>query len=281
VRYRKISTAIWVDERFRTFTDDGKLAFLYVLTHPAMTSVGAMRGTLPGLAAELGWPRRQLEQALDPALAHGMMEVNAAAAYIGLPNFLKHNPPENPNVCKAWASAIALIPECPQRVALVERCRKYLSGDAGKAKAFEEAFAKAFGEPFAEPFRESMAIPEQEQEQEAGAEETRDDAREARLPPGFQNFWRLYPKKVGMDAALSAWRKKRCEPVADEILVGLEKQTNYLTRDGGQYVPNPATWLNTGRWKDQPPAVTAVPRVSLPRSADSWAGRNGRVTRRV
>lgn len=33
--YRKIDPRIWNDERFRVLTDSGKLAFLFVLTHPS------------------------------------------------------------------------------------------------------------------------------------------------------------------------------------------------------------------------------------------------------
>src|SRR2546425_9882494 len=113
VRYRRVSSAFWVDEKVRGFSDDGRLAFLYLLTHPAMTSMGAMRATLAGLASELGWSRRRLETALGPAINAGMVEYNPTASYLALTNFLRHNAPESPNVCKAWATALATLPECP------------------------------------------------------------------------------------------------------------------------------------------------------------------------
>ena len=53
MRYRKVALVIWQDEKFRAFTDDGKLAFLFLLTHPAMTSVGAMRATVAAISAFL------------------------------------------------------------------------------------------------------------------------------------------------------------------------------------------------------------------------------------
>ena len=140
MRYRKISPVIWQDEKFRAFTDDGKLAFLFVLTHPAMTSVGAMRGTLPGLAAELGWPLRRFEAALAPAVNACMVEVNRGAAFIGLPKFLRHNEPEGPNSVKAWVGALELIPECPERRRLLRRCLAYLDT---KSDAFRDAMGDA------------------------------------------------------------------------------------------------------------------------------------------
>ena len=54
-KYRKVDPRIWNDAKFRDLSDNGKLVFFFLLTHPNMTSLGAMRHTIPGLAAELGW----------------------------------------------------------------------------------------------------------------------------------------------------------------------------------------------------------------------------------
>jgi uncharacterized phage protein (TIGR02220 family) len=170
VKYRKIDTRMWGDERFRRFTDDGKLGFIFLLTHPALTSLGAMRGTMTGLAAELGWPPRRLRTALAPAINYKMVEVNEAAAYIGLPNFLKFNKPESPNVARAWVVALDLIPECTEKRALIVRCRAALTGP--HLQAFEEAFAEAFGKGFSQAFEEALRhpLPNPEPEQEPSPE---------------------------------------------------------------------------------------------------------------
>lgn len=74
-------------------------------------------------------------------------------------------------------------------------------------------------------------------------------------PAGFQAFWLRYPSKVGRDAALRAWGKKACERLTQDILAGLERNMGHITREGGEYIPNPSTWLNQGRWKDEPPVA--------------------------
>ena len=143
MKYRKVSPVIWQDEKFRAFPDDGKLAFLFLLTHPALTLVGAMRGTLAGLAAELGWPLRRLEAALAPAIEAGMIELNLPAAFLGLPKFLRHNPADNPSVVKSWVRvAVEYLPECPERARLIARCRATLAGTY--LEAFDLALADAF-----------------------------------------------------------------------------------------------------------------------------------------
>lgn len=70
----------------------------------------------------------------------------------------------------------------------------------------------------------------------------------------FDEFWLAYPKKVGKDAAWRAWKKLR-EPKTTlrSILQALDWQrdSEQWTKDGGQYIPNPATYLNQGRWQDE------------------------------
>lgn len=70
----------------------------------------------------------------------------------------------------------------------------------------------------------------------------------------FNEFWDAYPKKVGKGAAWKAWEgKKKIRPALPEILVAVKKQSNssQWQKDGGQYIPNPATWLNQARWDDE------------------------------
>ena len=82
-------------------------------------------------------------------------------------------------------------------------------------------------------------------------------------PEGFQEFWRRYPKRVGKDAALRVWVKKACEGRCNDIFSGLERNMTYLLRDGGEYIPNPSTWLNQARWKDEPPVAAPADRANL------------------
>lgn len=76
---------------------------------------------------------------------------------------------------------------------------------------------------------------------------------------GFEEFWALYPRKVGKQAAWKTWsRLKPNAELTKAILSAVEYQRNcpQWQKDGGQYIPNPATWLNQGRWEDKLPAGT-------------------------
>ncbi len=154
-RYRKIACQMWNDERFRSLSDSGKLCFVFVLTHQNMTSIGAMRATIPGLAAELGWSPEAFQEAFREAIEKGMLQHDETAAIVIAPNFLKHNPPESPNVVKSWAGQLELLPECRLQVECVER-----------AKVFAEGMGKGFSEALPEAFRKGMPNPEPEPEPE-------------------------------------------------------------------------------------------------------------------
>ena len=71
----------------------------------------------------------------------------------------------------------------------------------------------------------------------------------------FDEFWAAYPKHVAKKPARRAWDKLHADrDLLDALLTALEWQTRTEAwqRDGGRYVPNPATWLNGHRWEDEP-----------------------------
>lgn len=70
----------------------------------------------------------------------------------------------------------------------------------------------------------------------------------------FDLFWVSYPKKVGKQDALKAWKKLTPnETLISEISSGLEawKKSPQWTKDDGRFIPNPATFLNGRRWEDE------------------------------
>ena len=66
-------------------------------------------------------------------------------------------------------------------------------------------------------------------------------------------FWQAYPKKVGKQAAQKSFAKAIKQTDLQTLLAAIERQKrgSQWSRDNGQYIPNPATWLNQGRWEDE------------------------------
>jgi uncharacterized protein YdaU (DUF1376 family) len=81
------------------------------------------------------------------------------------------------------------------------------------------------------------------------------------FPPGFDRFWLAYPKKVGKDAAARAFAKRKPDAaLVDAMVAAVERQrvSDQWRKDGGQFIPNPATWLNEGRWLDEQPESDSI-----------------------
>jgi hypothetical protein len=80
-------------------------------------------------------------------------------------------------------------------------------------------------------------------------EERRQDTEE--YSPDFERFWFVYPRKVGKKEAYRAFNKAN-KPVQLLIAaVNAQMQSEQWNKENGKYIPNPATWLNQGRWDDQ------------------------------
>ena len=97
-----------------------------------------------------------------------------------------------------------------------------------------------------------LAVPETETETEVETE-AETDRSSKKIDERFERFWNSYPRKQGKGAAEKAWKKIHINGRYDKLLAALEfqKQSDQWRKDHGQFIPNPATWLNQRRWEDE------------------------------
>lgn len=69
-------------------------------------------------------------------------------------------------------------------------------------------------------------------------------------PPGFQRAWAAYPTHANKLRAGRAWKSKRLEPRAEELVLDIERRKlrHRPWLDG--FVPHMATYLNGEQWDD-------------------------------
>ena len=147
--------------------------------------------------------------------------------------------------------------------------------NGGKKKSTSQAEPKLTEMNQIEPKRLNK---EKEEDKEKDKDNDKDDEIKAASPPArakssdFDLFWQAYPKKVGKEAARKAF--KQVKTPLESLLTAIERQKcgNQWTTENGRFIPNPATWLNQGRWQDEvsPPAAAkpgqAVQRHDAPLS---------------
>jgi hypothetical protein len=75
-------------------------------------------------------------------------------------------------------------------------------------------------------------------------------------PPGFRDFWTVYPRKVARGEALKSYARAVNRDGPDVIAAGLTGWVAHWRAEGTdqQFIPHPTTWLNQNRYFDAPPA---------------------------
>lgn len=257
-RYRKIEVRTWSDEKFRRLSGmhpSGQSLWFFLLTGPHTTAIpGLFRAGRAAMAEELAWEVEAFDKAFNEVFEQGMAKADFKAKLIWLPNAIKHNKPESPNVVRGWRVELDLLPECDLKHEAIAGIREALDA-AGPAyiAAFEEVIgrsdpsSKASAKASQKPSAKTMANQEQEQEQKKNTSSARAD-----MPPGFLRFWSAWPKsprKVAKAACAKRWRSKGLEAQADAIVANVgAMRGSRQWRDG--FEPAPLTYLSQERWRD-------------------------------
>jgi hypothetical protein len=141
-RYHAIHCQIWNDDKFPFVSDDCQLVFFHLLTTPMSTPFGCYKASMEALSAEKRWPVKRYLKAFREAFAKGFVKYDERHLVIFIPHFIDYNPPNNPNVLKAWGKVFSELPPS----SLKDQCYQAL---ALCMKGFGEAFQQAFREGFA------------------------------------------------------------------------------------------------------------------------------------
>lgn len=70
----------------------------------------------------------------------------------------------------------------------------------------------------------------------------------------FEEFWKVWPKRCAKADARKAWAQtKDIRPELTNLLNAVKAacKTEAWMKDGGKYIPHPATWLRGERWDDE------------------------------
>lgn len=86
----------------------------------------------------------------------------------------------------------------------------------------------------------------------------------------FEKWYEIYPHKVGREAALKAFIKARKIATLEAMIRGVERYIASKPEDRAYC--NPATWLNQGRWNDNPAEVIPLRRSAAASSSGDGYG---------
>lgn len=143
------------------------------------------------------------------------------------------------------------------------------NSEAGKASARARALAK---QSLAEPDPTNVGTNAERSFNHARSRDTDTDTdtdqhQKTRSPQSadhvdFDHFWKLYPRKVGKQAAMKSWAKLKPDLILfaeiEQALFVAKRSPDWL-KSAGQFIPHPSVWLNGRRWEDEQDPAAALP----------------------
>lgn len=135
--YSKIESKFWMDEKTTIISPEARYIMLYLLTSPHKNMLGFYYLPKPYIIHDVKLSPERFELGFRELLGSKMIFYDEKASVMLLPNYLKHNPLDNPNVVK---SAIEKLDELPKN-------------------SLEPLFLQAlqrYGKPFYQPLIENV-----------------------------------------------------------------------------------------------------------------------------
>lgn len=92
----------------------------------------------------------------------------------------------------------------------------------------------------------------------------------------FDEFWAIYPRKVGKDKARTAYTTATKRTDEDTIIAGATRLAQDPNLPEKTFIPHPTTWLTRGGWDDEP-----LPSRRSSQNIDSKVGGHVALARRL
>ncbi|MEN6337363.1 MAG: hypothetical protein ABFE01_24165, partial [Phycisphaerales bacterium] len=117
----------------------------HTLSLPGLSVAGEAQ-----LAEGLGWTLKGFREAFAEVSGKAMAKADWGARVVWVPNAIKYNPPESPNVVRSWGKLFNMVPECALKAEAYAQLKAFI-------EALGEGYAKAFREAFGEDYAESLS----------------------------------------------------------------------------------------------------------------------------
>jgi hypothetical protein len=235
---------LWTDPKVKALSSSEKLLFLYLITNPHSHYSGLYYLPVVMMQHEVNLGRG-FEGALKGVQTPFLASYDPITELVWVKNMYQYQG-KGKNMDKGVASHLATLHNSP----LIHQFITYYPSvsDYFTITPFEPpshpltTSPSPDPDPVPVPSSDSSLILQEGKESEKGE---------------FERFWQECPRKVGKKEALRAWMKASDKPPIDVILRALQQQKGspQWIKDGGQFIPHPATWLNRGGWADKPTEV--------------------------
>lgn len=247
--YRTIRVSFWNDPYIEELSHRDKLLYIYLFTCPHVNNLGVVEVSQKKIAFETGLPIHEVKDGLSRMREDGKVMLDGTT--IWLVNFVKHQTTTSPKIIQSCKKLMSSLSSEIIKKELYLRYQHLFDGCDTKAIPTDTIAIPS----------DTLSIPYAELEGELEGElEEKTLAQPPAAVREFDEFWQAFPKKKSKGQAKRAWDKLRKEkklPPLPTILqaIAAAKAGHDWQKDGGKYIPYPATWLNGEGWEDEPTQV--------------------------
>ena len=247
--YRSISTTTWQDPWFESITPKAKLAFLYLWTNDVCNQAGFYRVSEKRINFEIGFKFAEVVEELKPKInwypdesiiwvkAFFKRQCGNEKFMVGAFNCLCEFQENHISNWFAYNKEHILI-RCPKLEDIPERYR-----------------LQSILIPYVMGI-DTLCLSDTDTDTDTDTDKNSLAQKSTNANNGFEHFWNKYPKKKSKGRAQDAWTKllkSKKHPGMDTIIESLTKliPSHEWTKDNGEFIPYPASWLNAKGWMDE------------------------------
>lgn len=254
--YRQVKLSFWTDHLVSdNFSAEDKYFFLYLLTNLHTNLCGCYEVSKNQVAKEMGYSEETISTIIERfENKYNLIRYDKETYELLILNWSKHNWTESPKFRKLVKKEIESIKD--------KEFRKYLTGifDGKDSEIYPISTSDTVSENSDTLVSicsvnknnscKDNSLVEPSNLEDKPVKETKRGRKKYEDTEDFKRFWDAYPKQKGKTEAREAFAK--VDVPIDVLLSALEtqKRSRDWIKEGGQYIPYPAKWLNKRRWED-------------------------------
>lgn len=280
--FTRIERGYWQDDFILELTPEQKFFYLYLMSNSKVNTLGAYVFPMTMSILELGYNRDTVKKLLDHFVEAGKIMYDETTNEVFLLNWPKRNWNKKTATLRALKKDFSAL----KSPVLREKISAMLS--AFSSDSTEESTEEQKGTNGNSEEQEGTngnngdilagRIENREKRIENREKEKEDAGTVFDAAAAFEIFYKAYPNKKNVKTARTRWEKMKVTPeLFAAIMEGLERAKNSQEwgKDGGAYIPHPATWLNGEGWKNEykPLRQAAAPKAPAGNMPDPLAER--------
>lgn len=259
---RIVSTSFWSDSKVDTFSPEDKYFMLYLLTNPHTTQLGIYEFSTKHAAFEMGYSVETVRALLDRFQnRYAMIMYRPDTGEIAIKNYLKHS------IVKGGKPVLDCLKKELSQVKSKDLIKFVFFANQNSENATVREFILYIQDIYKYNLNENDNDNDNDNDNERIVDDSWHDlnlgsdskrkkatAKEDYDLEGFNAFYAAYPRHEGKADALKAWNKLKPDIVLQTKMgeaLTAQKKSSQWTKNNGQYIPMPSTWLNGKRWEDE------------------------------